>query len=128
MLTIILLACNSQETKRRSPQATTPKFKLSINTTEATSNTNLKLNATLDNHSDDTIQLTPLYLWHDPILKLVVMDSAGNPVPTVPPAMPPHPDSPVYSAMVLPNEAYEINYSLHLFSPPLSKGKYRVTM
>jgi len=59
------------------------------------------------------------------ILSLDVFDSAGQRIPTIPPPMPLTPEE-VEAAkeQLAPGQSRRIDYSLHMFSPPLPAGTF----
>ena len=124
-LGILILSCNVRQQRNTKKELS---IRLSINKTKAVSNTDLIVSAHFHNTTQDTISLAPLHIWESPILKLIVWDSQAKRVPTIPPAMPLHPDSPIQKKVLAPQEKYIIDYTLHIFSPTLPSGKYTVAL
>ena len=63
------------------------------------------------------------------ILSLDVFDARGERIPTIPPPMPPTPEEMENAKETLaPGESRRVEYSLHMFSPPLPVGTYTAKM
>lgn len=87
----------------------------------------IEIIAKLTNKNQDSILIEQVDLLKQPILALKVFDTSGTIMPTIPPATPSNESGTVHR-VIPPHQTYQIRYNLNIFSPPLPKGKYGVTM
>lgn len=83
--------------------------------------------AELTNNNQDSMLIEQVDLLEQPILALKVFDASGTIMPTIPPATPTNKSGTIHEVLML-HQIYQIRYHLNIFSPPLPKGKYGVTM
>lgn len=102
---------------------------ITLNKNVVSDESQLQLKVNIINGSKTNALLPAENVLKNPILMLLILNEKNDTMHTIPPSVPTL-DTIIQSAKTLSRaEKYEFQYDgLNLFSPPLSKGKYKIRM